>query len=52
MGDETEVVICKCACGCRNEDAPVKIGICYDCGISGRCPRLCADELIKLVKGL
>ena len=37
MAGETKPVICTCACGCRNDCAPFKIPLCYDCGTWRAC---------------
>ena len=44
MATDTKPIICTCACGCRNDCAPFKIPLCYDCGISGACEALSKEK--------
>ena len=37
-------VICTCGCGCEKDCAPIRIPLCYACGISAECERLSKDR--------
>ena len=44
MATDTNPVICTCACGCRNDCAPFKIPLCYECGITVSCEVLSKEK--------
>ena len=44
MATDTTPIICTCACGCRNDCAPFKIPLCYDCAMSGSCEQLSKEK--------